>query len=187
MAKNYIGKNITNTHFVKEYVVFDTETTGLKPGEAEIIEIAAIKVKDGQVVGKFSQFVKPNRPIPQFITELTGITYDDVKYANQIDVVLRDFLMFCDDAVLLGQNTAFDLRFIGYFSVELGYGVIENNFVDLVPISRKAVPNLPNHKLGTVANYLGLPSDGAHRALFDCEMTYICYEKLGRFVFNEAA
>src|SRR5690606_7185535 len=95
-----------------EYVVFDIETTGLSVTGSKIIELAAVRMKEGRELARFSTFVNPHEPIPHHISQLTGITDDMVKDAPDIEPVLRDFLAFVGDAVLVAHNARFDIGFI---------------------------------------------------------------------------
>ena len=94
------------------YVVFDIETTGFSPVQNRIIEIGAVKVKDGGVLDRFSTFVNPNVPIPYRIEKLTGINDSMVMDSPQIDVILPQFLSFCEGCVLVAHNAGFDMSFI---------------------------------------------------------------------------
>ena len=89
LAINEKGQNLDET-----YVVFDLETTGFSPKNDKIIEIGAVKVKNGKIIDSFSEFVNPRRPIPYKITELTGISDDMVRYSDSIDFVLPRFMDF---------------------------------------------------------------------------------------------
>ena len=93
---------------IKDYVAFDLETTGLSPETDQIIEIGALKVKDGKVVERFMEFVKPDNPISPIITNITGITNEMVADARDTGEIIRDFVNFCEDYVLVGHNIMFD-------------------------------------------------------------------------------
>jgi DNA polymerase-3 subunit epsilon len=97
---------------LKSYIAFDLETTGLSPQEHEIIEIGALKVRDGKVVDRFMEFVHPDKPITPMITNITHITNDMVAGARSCPEVIHDFLSFCEDDVLIGHNVMFDYSFV---------------------------------------------------------------------------
>ena len=93
------------------YVVFDIETTGLDPEFDEIIEIGAVKIKDGIKIDTFNSLIKPEYEIDEFITELTGITNEMVENAPSIDEVLPKFMDFIKDYIIIGHNVNFDINF----------------------------------------------------------------------------
>ena len=94
---------------LKSYIAFDVETTGLNPMENEIIEIGALKVRNGKVAERFMEFIHPQSPISTAITDLTGITNEMVASARTRGEVVSDFLDFCEDDVLIGHNVSKDL------------------------------------------------------------------------------
>ena len=98
--------------FPNEYIVFDIETTGLDASYDEIIEIGALKIKNNEIVDKFTSLIKPKYPIDEFITELTGITNEMVKDAPLINEVLPRFIDFIGDEILVGHNINFDINFV---------------------------------------------------------------------------
>ena len=105
---------------LKSYVCFDLETTGLDPLYNEIIEIGALKVRDGKVAERFMEFIHPQEEISPMITNLTGITNEMVANARPADAVISDFLEFCEDDVLIGHNVGFDYSFMKSGASNLG-------------------------------------------------------------------
>ncbi|HKM33778.1 MAG TPA: 3'-5' exonuclease [Lachnospiraceae bacterium] len=166
--------------YVKDYVVFDLETTGINLNQDEIIEISGIKVRDSKVVEKFSTLVNPCMPIPRFATAVNGITDKMVKDAPLLMNALGNFLDFAGQDILVGHNIhTFDTNFIYDGAVrELGRPV-QNDYVDTLYMAKRALPQLDHHRLVDVASYFHVETEGAHRALFDCEMNQQCYEKIG--------
>lgn len=171
--------------FPMNYIVFDIETTGLNSAFNEIIEISAIKVRNDKVVDEFSMLVKPQGKIGSFITNLTGITNEMVSDAPSIDKVLIDFLEFIEDDILIGHNVNFDINFVYDNMVRLGYGTLNNDFVDNLRIARKVLTELDHHRLGDLAEYYLIDSTGAHRGLKDSYMTYEIFLKLKEAVINK--
>lgn len=167
--RNEKGKSLIEVP--NRYVVFDIETTGLDPMYDEIIEIGAIKVVEGNIVDTFSTFIKPKYEIPEFITELTGITNDMVKDAPKIKDVLPMFIDFIKDDVLVGHNVNFDINFIYDNLVKLNYEPLKNDFIDTLRLSRRLLPNLHHHRLVDLTEYYKISSEGSHRAIRDIEMT----------------
>ena len=163
--------------YVPDYVVFDLETTGLSPKRDEVIEIAALKVRDGSVVDEFSTLVNPGRPIPRGASAVNGINDRMVASAPYFTSALYDFLRFAGDDVLVGHNIqSFDLKFLYRDAAKFWSRSIGNDYIDTLILSRQRLPGLPHHSLGYLAEYYGLSADGAHRALFDCHMNHRAFE-----------
>ena len=159
------------------WVVVDLETTGLGAG-AEITEIGAVLVRDGAVVDEFSSLVKPSRPIPPFITSLTGITPAMVADADPIASVLERFMEWSglgteDSPVLVAHNASFDVGFLRRAARASSLPWPRVRVVDTLALARLALPRplVRNHKLGTVASYFGTATVPEHRALGDARAT----------------
>ena len=163
--------------FDSTFVVFDLETTGLSANKHKIIEIGAVKVKDGEVIDRFSTFVNPEVPIPFKIIKLTTITDDQVKDAPLIEDILPKFMEFCEGCVLVAHNAAFDTGFIKENCKRLG---IPYNYtsVDTVGMSRVMFPNSKKHTLDAMCKVLGVILDNHHRAVDDAEATSGIFIKL---------
>ena len=158
-------------------VIFDIETTGFSPEKDRIIEIGAVKIKNGQIADRFSSFVNPQMPISDKISRLTGITDDMVSGAPVIETVLEQFVDFCGDAVLVAHNAAFDMGFIKANAKRQGMD-FSPAYIDTVEMARGALPELESHKLNVVAQALGVSLQGHHRAVNDAEATAQIYLKL---------
>jgi DNA polymerase III epsilon subunit family exonuclease len=149
-----------------EFVVVDVETTGRDPKLADLIEIGAVRVRDRQIVDRFSTFVNPGRSI--FGAQMHGITDPDVAGAPAPrDAVLR-FLEFAGTSSLVGHNVGFDLGFIEHALGEPGK-FAEASYFDTLAIAREGYPDLESYKLGDVARFLGVEVETAHRGLADAE------------------
>ena len=158
------------------FVVFDIETTGFSPLTCRIIEIGAVLVEDGQITDRFSTFVNPQVPIPFRIEQLTSINDAMVMEAPTIEVVLPEFLKFCEGSVMVAHNADFDMSFIIENCHRMG---IEREFtyVDTVGMARFLLPALNRFKLDTVAKAVGVSLDHHHRAVDDAECTARIFEK----------
>ncbi len=163
--------------YTPDYVIFDLETTGISPNYDEVIEISALKVKGGEVVDEFNTLVNPGRKIPFGATKVNGITNAMVAEAPAFSHVLAEFLDFAEGLVLVGHNIArFDMKFI-WRDAEQYFGEIpQNNYVDTLQVARKHLPKMDHHRLVDLAEYYGISSEGAHRALNDCYMNQKVYE-----------
>ena len=173
-----------NGGFDDEAVVFDIETTGLSQLNCKIIEIGAVKIKNRQIVEVFNEFINPEEHIPEEITELTSITDEMVKDADLLPEVLKRFLDFAGDRLLIAHNANFDTGFIRASAEKCGYE-FKNPYLDTVAVSRFINTELKNHKLDTIAKYYKLEEFHHHRASDDAEILariYFCMsEKLTKY------
>lgn len=155
--------------FADEFVVFDIETTGLSRDKCEITEIGAVKIKNGEVIDRFSSFVDPKVHIPEDITKLTGITDEMVKGAPDTEAVLKSFADFVGDACIVAHNASFDMGFIREKGKKFGLA-FANDVLDTLAVARILLPELKKHKLNILADYFGIPLQH-HRAVNDAEAT----------------
>lgn len=162
-------KGDADTGFDGTFICFDIETTGLSAARDKITEIGAVKVENGVITDTFSTFANPEMPIPQKITQLTGITDDMVKDAPSQSDAVGAFLEFAGDNVLVAHNAPFDTSFIAKACEDMGR---EYNYtsIDTVAISRAILTDIKNCKLDTVAKFLRLGDFNHHRATDDAEM-----------------
>ena len=148
---------------MKEYVSVDVETTGLAPKQDKIIEIGAVRVRDGQIVGSFTSFVNPGRILPAHITELTGILQEQVDEAETMESVLPAFLEFAGDLPLVGHRILFDYGFLKRAAVNMRLD-FERSGVDTLKLSRQFLSELPSRRLSALCEHFEIPIQ-AHRAL----------------------
>lgn len=162
------------------YVVFDTETTGLYPGDGdEIISIAALRLRDGEIdeAGAFSRLVDPGRPIPPASTRFHGITDDMVSGEAAIADVLVAFRDYVGDAILVAHDADFDMAFLKRKEREAGVE-FANVVLDTLLISVFVDQTSRNHSLDAVAERLGVGIEGRHTALGDSLATARIFHKL---------
>ena len=160
-----------------EFVVLDTETTGLRPGPNRVIEIAGIRLRGGEVMDSFQSLVNPNRRLPPFIVQFTGITQEMVAGAPGAEQIFPDFLQFIEGAILVGHNIGFDIGFLSYEAQLLGYAFPIDG-LDTISLARRFLPGLRRFKLDAVAGHLKIPTANRHRALGDAKVTAAIFMKL---------
>lgn len=172
------GKKIKRIH--ENYVVIDLETTGLSVEEDEIIELAALRVIEGEPTEEFSVLVHIDKQIPVSIQELTGITTDRMQREGRaMSEALRDFLNFVGEARVICHNAPFDYAFLQKTCKKNNLPDFVNPCTDTLVLSRKRVEGIENFKLETVARKLAVMMSGKlHRALNDCYLTHGIYVKL---------
>lgn len=161
------------------YVIFDVETTGLSINYNEIIEIGAVKLKNGMIVDTFSTFIKPNKPIPEFITELTSISNSMVATSPKIKDIFNDFLTFIDGTILVAHNADFDTGFIYEAIKRLNLEKRRFPCIDTLALSRVLYAGGPkNFKLETIAKYLKVEIEQQHRAIHDAKTTTNVFNRM---------
>jgi DNA polymerase-3 subunit alpha (Gram-positive type) len=160
-----------------EYIVFDIETTGLSQKKNKIIEIGAVKVKDGEEIDRFSEFINPEEPIPYSIEQLTSITDEMVMHAPTVDVILPKFLEFCGDDIVVAHNAAFDTGFIKKNAKDLGIK-FDNTIMDTMTLSHVLLPELGKFTLDRVCKALNVKNEHHHRAVDDANATAKIFVKL---------
>ena len=159
----------------KTYCVTDIETTGQKPEDSEIIEIASIKVQNGEIKEEFCSYVKPQFPVPLFITQMTGIKNEDVKDSPRIENVLTDWMKFISGSdYFCAHNVMFDYDFIYKYLQVCNLSLEELSklkFFCTVKASRMLYPDLKSRKLGDLIKEFKISVSNRHRALDDAMAT----------------
>ena len=168
--KNYSYKGGT-------YTVFDLETTGLYPNSDKITEIGAVKIENGVLGKTFSALVNPEIPIPENITNLTGISDDMVKNCPTIAEVLPKFLEFCKGSTVVAHNAKFDTSFINAACEGLGLE-FNNPSIDTVELSKEMFPDEKKHNLDALTKRLNISLENHHRAVDDATATAEAFIKL---------
>ena len=176
------GENLNK--FVDDYVLVDIETTGFSPVKDNIIEIGAIKVKNNEIISEYNELIKIDKILSPFTTKLTGITDEMLQSGKNITEVLKEFVKFSENKIIIGHNVTFDLGFLNYNCRKyLNYN-LNNDYVDTMCMARKIVPNSINYKVGTLANLFNVSYEGAHRGLKDVQITYEVYNNLRKIEKN---
>ena len=169
-----------------DFVVFDIETTGFSPVNNKIIEIGAVKIRQGEITDRFSVFVNPGVPIPFEIEKLTSINDSMVMDAPPIEVILPQFLNFCQDAVLVAHNANFDMSFIMENAKRQGLSR-KFTFVDTLGIARVLLTHQAKHTLDAVAKTLSISLENHHRAVDDAECTAHIFLKFSAMLRERGA
>jgi len=171
-----------------EYVVIDTETTGLNPHRSRMIEIAAIKLRGGQQVGTFQSLLNPHRRIPGFISKMTGISDEMTAAAPGFGKVVDRLMEFVGTAIIVGHNITFDMRFLNHELGLLRRPSLVNETVDTIGLAVRLFPGLKRPNLDRLAGLLGIPAKNRHRAYGDASITSDAFLKLldiaGQHGFN---
>ena len=169
-----------------DFVVFDIETTGFSPVNNKIIEIGAVKIQQGEITDRFSVFVNPGVPIPFEIEKLTSINDSMVMDAPPIEVILPQFLDFCQNAVLVAHNANFDMSFIMENAKRQGL-LRKFTFVDTLGIARVLLTHQAKHTLDAVAKTLSISLENHHRAVDDAECTAHIFLKFSEMLRERGA
>ncbi len=154
-----------------EYCVFDFETTGMSGRQDKVIEIGMVKIQNGKISDIFSSFINPGRPIPYFITKLTGITNADVENAPFFDEVFYRMKEFIGDAVLIAHNLSFDHSFLKHECENAELEFLANDAVCTLRLARKLYPQFPSKSLGKLTKSLKIRHRNIHRGLGDSMAT----------------
>ena len=160
------------------YVVFDVETTGLSSRFDKIIELAAVKVHNGEIVDKFESFINPHEPLSEVIKNLTGITDGMLVDAPEFKDVLPKFKEWVGDAIFVAHNATFDMGFIDTAYETLGYGPSTNGVVDTLEITKVLNKDLKRHNLAALSRYYNVELVSHHRAIYDAEATGYIFIKM---------
>jgi DNA polymerase-3 subunit epsilon len=168
------------------FCVLDLETTGGTAADGGITEIGAVRVRGGEVLGTFRTFVNPGHLIPRQITVLTGISQAMVRGAPPPDAVVPTFLEFLGDAVIVGHNVRYDLGYLNAAMERSGRPRLPNTVVDTLRLARRLLrEEVPNCRLGTLADRLRLPHRPSHRALDDAlataDLLHVLLERAAAF------
>ena len=169
-----------------EFVVFDTETTGFYFGHDQMIEIGAVKIKNGEILDRFDELINPFRPLPRKIVELTNITDDMLKDKDTEENATRRFLEWAGDDPLVAHNAKFDIGFMTAACKKYNLGNFDYTVVDTMSVARMLYPEWSNHKLSTLVKKLNVPwnEDEHHRGDYDAEGTAKCFYNMCKVLYD---
>lgn len=152
------------------FVVFDLETTGLSAVYDTIIELAAVKIKGGNIIEKFERFANPHHPLSATTIDLTGITDDMVRNAPEVEEVIREYHEWAGDHIMVAHNASFDMGFL--YVAYKKYGIDKTHAtIDTLELARMLHPEMKNHRLNTLAKKFNIELTQHHRAIYDTEAT----------------
>lgn len=179
--QNLLARRRKSNHALPctDYVLIDLETTGLSAVEDQIIELAALRVRQGQIAETYEQLVQIQGSLKPSIIQLTGI--DDSMLAlngKPHGQALKEFMAFLGDDVIVAHHASFDISFLRAACKKESIPLPRSRIVDTLEIARKRINNAPDYKLATVAKMLSIPIAPQHRALADCKVLYRVYTKL---------
>ena len=162
---------------LKDYVVIDLEMTGLNAKTDKILEVAAVRIRNGEETEYFSAIVNPQVPLNEKVINLTGITQADADAGLPLDQTIEAFLAFLGEDILVGQNIIFDFSFLKQWAVNHKIS-LEKNAVDTLKLARLFLPKEQKKDLESLCGYFGISRINAHRALDDARETAEIFEKL---------
>jgi DNA polymerase-3 subunit alpha (Gram-positive type) len=160
------------------YTVLDLEMTGLSAKTDKVIEIGAVRFRDGRPEEQYATLVNPHIPIPKEVTELTGITDEmAAQQGMEEDMALQALLDFIGNDVIVGQNILFDYAFLKQWAVNKKRP-LELNACDTLKIARALLPELESRSLESLCTFYQIRRDNAHRAPDDALETGLLFERL---------
>lgn len=162
------------TPFEKTFIAIDLETTGLEPSKAQIIEVAAVKFRKGKEIAKFSSLVNPGRKIPFIVTDITGISDEDVASAPTFEGIKKELEEFIGENPIVGHNVAFDLNFLKANGLQFSSSVF-----DTWKLATIAFTGFPSYSLENIAPRLGLDPGSSHRAYDDARLSGNLFLRIG--------
>lgn len=162
---------------IEKYTVIDLEMTGLAVKEDKIIEIGAVKVREGNVVDTYTTLINPKQPILPHVQELTGITNEMVAEGMDMDEAVEGLLEFIGEDPIVGHNVSFDYSFLKQWATNKKRP-LELLAYDTLKLARQILPGAQSKKLEALCEYYGIERKNAHRALDDAKETQIIFEKL---------
>lgn len=162
---------------LKDYVVIDLEMTGLNAKTDRILELGAVRIRDGKQTAFFSEIINPGVELSEKIIELTGITNEDAHAGKAAEETIPLFLSFLGEDVLVGQNILFDYSFLKQWAVNHNM-IFEKSAVDTLKLARKFLPAEQKKNLESLCCYYGIERKNAHRAYEDALETARIFEKM---------
>lgn len=164
-----------------EYVVFDLETTGLYPNSGDsIIEIGAVRIKEGKIIDRFDELIYPDKALNEEIIKITGITNEMLSGKRNEESVVKDFMSWVGNTPMVAHNAKFDISFLDMAYSKYNLGSINNIVIDTLGLSRYLESSERFHNLATLVKRYNIPwdEDKHHRADYDSEGTALIFLKM---------
>ena len=177
---NIVFKNKEYNLFDQEYVVYDTETTGLNSRTDQLIEIGAVKVKNDEIIDRFDELINPGRKLPEKITELTNITDEMLQDKDTEENAVKRFMEWVGDLPMVAHNAKFDVSFIVMAHSKYNLGEFTNTVIDTLELSRALDTGYARHSLSALVKRYDVPWDESahHRGDYDAEGTALVFHKM---------
>ena len=169
------------------YVVFDFETTGFNAGGADsIIEIGAVKIKNGEILEKYDELINPGRPLPQKIIDVTNITDDMLEGKDNEENAVKRFIAWFGDCPMVAHNAKFDVSFLEMAYKKYNLGTFTNPVIDTLELSRTLDNTYARHSLSALVKRYEVPWDESahHRGDYDAEGTALVFHKMLKKLSN---
>ena len=163
------------------YVVFDLETTGLYPNSGDtMIEIGAVKIKEGKIIDRFDELINPEKTLSEEIIKITGINNEMLQNKRKENEVLQDFMKWVGDLPMVAHNAKFDISFVEMAFSKYNLGTFKNIVIDTLGLSRYLESSERYHNLATLVKRYNIPwdEDKHHRADYDSEGTALIFDKM---------
>ncbi len=166
------------------FVSIDVEATGVDPSKSEIIEIACVRVEGGVITERFSSLVYPGYPLPQRITDLTGITNAMLVGKPKMEEVLPKFLKFVGDSVIVAHRVEKDIAFIDKYYRQLYGKRFRHPHICTLNLAKNILPDLRKYSLKDLADYFGIEYKRIHRAMDDAQITALVFLELLKLLWH---
>lgn len=169
------------------YVVFDFETTGFNAGGADsIIEIGAVKIKNGEILEKYDELINPGRPLPQKIIDVTNITDEMLEGKDNEENAVKRFIAWFGDCPMVAHNAKFDVSFLEMAYKKYNLGTFTNPVIDTLELSRTMDNTYARHSLSALVKRYEVPWDESahHRGDYDAEGTALVFHKMLKKLSN---
>ncbi len=166
------------------FVSIDVEATGVDPSKSEIIEIACVRVEGGVITERFSNLIYPGYPLPQRITDLTGITNAMLVGKPKMEEVLPKFLKFVGDSVIVAHRVEKDIAFIDKYYRQLYGKRFRHPHICTLNLAKNILPDLRKYSLKDLADYFGIEYRRIHRAMDDAQTTALVFLELLKLLWH---
>ena len=159
------------------FVAFDTETTGFSPTKNRVLEVGAVKFRDGKIIGEKTWLINPHQKIAYWARKAHGISNKELKDAPSFKGIYAEYEAFTKDCVLFAHNARFDVNFMGEEALRAGLPITTEPTLDTLHLFRNWWPDADSHTLGSLTEYLKIKTGVFHRATADARYTILIFNK----------